>query len=110
VLVSCSETGAGNGAAPFESPIPSNAPSGQCVTAKSATEFCDETAEGGFDLASTYETWRQTCLISGVRDVAKEFDTRVNPAAAAQGVADDFKPADARRHAAYEGCLDGFGS
>jgi hypothetical protein len=84
-----------------------HAPSGRCVTASSGHEFCDETNQGGFDLASAYGNSKSTCRALGVDKVAKAWHTHSDPAAAALGFAGDFNGS--ATQAAYEGCLDGFG-
>lgn len=79
---------------------------GRCVTAESGNEFCDETAEGGFDSTTAYETAWASCGAFSVKQVAREYNTAADPVSAAEGFAEGYR---GRSHqAAFEGCLDGF--
>lgn len=78
----------------------------RCVTAESGDEFCDETAEGGFDQATAYETARDACGVFGVREIAREYGTGDDPVSAAKGYAEDKRGRTG--WAALLGCLDGF--
>jgi protein-disulfide isomerase-like protein with CxxC motif len=77
----------------------------RCVTASSGHRFCDETTEGGFDLAAAYEDSKFACTALSVAELARELHTDRDPASAALGWAENYEGA--ARQAAYEGCLDG---
>ena len=109
LFIGCTEPGnppesVDTGGRPVEAPVES--PAGQCVTASSGNEFCDERAEGGVDEATAYETAKQFCMTFTPREVAKAFVTASDPTSAAEGYAEIFRTG--MEIAAFDGCLDGF--
>ena len=80
---------------------------GRCLTASNGHRWCDETDQGGFDLASAYKISKQVCKTFGFKSVAKEYHAASDPVSAAQAYSKDYQAG--ARQAAFEGCLDGFG-
>ena len=80
-------------------------PTARCETSSDGRQFCDETASGGFDLATAYSASKNVCEAFGLKQIAREFGTRNDPDSAAEGFATQYQPA--AKQAALSGCLDG---